>query len=29
MSAEDFAAYRKREVEKYAKLVKESGAKLE
>jgi tripartite-type tricarboxylate transporter receptor subunit TctC len=29
MSPEDFAAYRKSEVEKYAKLVKESGAKLE
>ena len=29
MTPEDFAAYRKSEVEKYAKLVKESGAKLE
>ncbi len=29
MSPEDFAAYRRSEVEKYAKLVKESGAKLE
>jgi tripartite-type tricarboxylate transporter receptor subunit TctC len=28
-SPEDFATYRKAEVEKYAKLVKESGAKLE